>query len=281
MQYFILAGLGGELFEAVRKVVAKEFRSSPIIGRPVKTNQSYSYSLEDITVIARLARDMLASNIEKGSSCFLSLIYAQHANSEVLLDNFTPATLNFSLPSNINYIEKDQALPLIMRAVRNAQSLGRTLNTIFESEIRRSPLALPFANYKIDTFPTQLTQASTFHHDDDPASIGEIVNLPTALTVSPKTTVFSDNRNLLFVPAKRREFHGHEVSGDLPFTWLRGAFRVGRSLPVGFHYDVRPDKPPLSRFDFEDCEKGLVSPKSEHTYINITPNDRIRLGKKG
>lgn len=275
-----MAGLGGELFEAAKKNVAREFRSSPVIGRAVRTSQNYSYSDEDIKALANAVRDTLGRDISDGKVRLLALLYAPHACAERLLNNFAPATLNFRLPADINSMSKDKALSALMRAVRSAQSLAGNLNTIFDSEIRRSPFALPFANYKVDSFAEKLIAASNFNHDDNPVGLRALTGLPTATTVSPKTTVFSDARDLLFVPAKRREFHGHDVSGDLPFTWLRGAFRVGRSIPVGFHYDVKPDRPPLSRFEFEDCEKGTISPKDENTYINVTPNDRTRLGRK-
>ncbi|WP_454748027.1 hypothetical protein [Ciceribacter selenitireducens] len=280
MQYFVIAGLSGELFEATKKNVAREFRSSPVIGRAVRTSQAYSYSDVDIKALANAVRDALERDISDGKIRLLALLYAPHENVERLLNNFAPATLNFRLPADINSMSKDKALSALMRAVRSAQGLAANLNTIFDSEIRRSPFALPFANYKVDSFAEKLIAASNFNHDDNPVGLRALTGLPTATTVSPKTTVFSDARDLLFVPAKRREFHGHDVSGDLPFTWLRGAFRVGRSIPVGFHYDVRPDRPPLSRFEFEDCEKGTISPKDENTYINVTPNDRTRLGKK-
>ncbi|TAX75462.1 hypothetical protein ELI00_03800 [Rhizobium ruizarguesonis] len=280
MHYFIIAGLGGELFEAVKKSVEKELRSKPVLGKAIKTTQPYMYSEKEVATLATMAREALAIDIAAGKTRFLSLIYAPHPNDEDLISSFLPATLNFRLPREINSIPREKALPSIMKAVRSAQSLSGELNTIFESKIRKSAVALPFRNYQVEVYGEKIAAACSFNYDDNPSSILEISGLPTLTTVSPKISVFADDRNLLFFPAKRREFHGHEVSGDIPLAWLKGAFRIGRSVPVGFHYDVRPERPPLSRFNFEDCEKGVISPKDEHAYINITPNDRTRLGKK-
>lgn len=279
MQYFIFAGIGAELFEAARKAIQKEFGSDTVIGRPIKVSQPYVYTSADVLLIAGIARDRLLAGVTSGKTNHLALIYVPHAKLDVLLDCFLPATLNVQLPAELNSLQKEKAVAEIMKGVRHAQSLGPALNEIFDSKIRKTALALPFMNYNVSKFQQRLREVSCVEHDREQGVIDSLSDMPTLTTVNPKTTVFSDSRDLLFIPAKRREFHGFEVSAEKPSLWLSGAFRIGRSIPVGFHYDVRPDRPPLNRFRFQDCESGEVTPQGEHTYINITPNDRTRLGK--
>lgn len=271
--------MGAELFEAAKKVIAKELRNDAVIGRPIKVSQPYVYTTADVSQIAASARERLLTDVTSGKAHHLALLYVPHAKHDVLLDCFLPATLNIQLPTDLNSLQKEKAVAEVMKGVRHAQSLSAELNEIFESKIRKTALALPFVNYNVSKFQHRLKEISCVAHDQEAGAIDGLSDMPTLTTTNPKLTVFSDSRDLLFIPAKRREFHGFEVSADLPSLWLSGAFRIGRSIPVGFHYDVRPDRPPLNRFRFQDCEAGEVTPQREHTYINITPNDRTRLGK--
>lgn len=281
MQYFVAAGLCADLLGDLKQTLKSELNYDCVIGSAIKLNRPYTYTREEVLALAGDLRTRLAAEIESGKTIFVSLLYVPHRDVNNLIDVFGPSTLHFRLPGDLNHIDRRKAYKTLMRVVRNAQNMSRKLNKIFESKIRRSPIPLPLRNYDVPNFFEKLCAIAAFNHDQDPADIEEISGLPTANTVSPKTTVYCDRRNLLFIPAKRREFHGHEVSGDLPFTWLHGVFRIGRSIPVGFHYDVKPDRPPLSRFTFVDCEKGAVRPGDDHAYANVTPNDRIRFGKQG
>ncbi|WP_155898599.1 hypothetical protein [Aurantimonas coralicida] len=279
MQCFLLAGASAPLFEAFKKTVSKGQKNIIVIGESVKTSRPYTYTEEVVESLLKTTRKELCNQIEKGLHASLQVLYVPHPRYEILVDEFAVSTLTFSLPKDTNVRSIADSLRNIMSCVRSFQKNIPVMNEIFESKIRKTPWCLPERNYEIDSYVKTLSESTRLAWDQEIPDFLAPTDLPTTAIVNPKTTVYSDKRGILFIPAKRREFHGHEVAHNR--AWLRGVFRLGRSLPVGFHYDARPERAPLSRFSFFDCENGSVTPKSEHQYANITPNDRLRLGKKG
>ena len=90
---------------------------------------------------------------------------------------------------------------------------------------------------------------------------------------------YSDDRALIFKPAKDNECHGKpHPSGSEKKTFFCGRFRYGVSLFPGFHYDVSAEKS-------STIECLLWGPSGERravrkrTYVNIFPNDYVHPEK--
>jgi hypothetical protein len=278
---FVLAGFGAPLFDSIKHIITKERSDILVVGTAIKTSHRYQYSDEDIRELVIGVQSAASNWIRSGKAAFLCLVFIGHDGYGQLVRTFAPSAITFHLPPDTNFLSASDSNHRVMGCIRIFPKAAPELNSIFESRIRKTGWALPLVNYRIEAYAECLSRKTCLTPASEIA-LGEEnePELPVHAVTRPKVKVFTDDRQMLFYPAKRREFHGCEVAPDKTMAWLRGFFRIGRSLPVGFHYDAVPLRAPISRFKFYDCEQGEIAPGSQHTYANVTPNDRIRFGKR-
>jgi hypothetical protein len=275
-----LAGFGGVLFDATKRNLVGEKSKLVFPGRAIRTSKPFQYDLNYISYLASEIRNAASPSIAACNETFFCLIYFNHLGHQSLVEAFCPASVNYCLPKSLLYASGDEALREVIIRIRDFQRLTTRLNFLYNEEIRRTPWLLPFENYRISEFQRVIKQ---LNHPEEGKLFLDIVHsqaFPKDISYNPKVHVFSDDRNVLFVPARRRDFHGCEVGWIDSMRWVKGAFRLGRSVPVGFHYDAKHKTNRLDELRFLDCEKGEIRPNKGDPYINITPNDRLRLAKR-
>jgi hypothetical protein len=98
---------------------------------------------------------------------------------------------------------------------------------------------------------------------------------------------FTDNRELVFVPAMETEWHAPVRELKLfsnpkaILNKLNQIYRVGVPLNDGFHYDAQftEGKKFGANMEFQCCERGSVVAIG-WPYANVYPNDFIRAGRE-
>ena len=186
--------------------------------------------------------------------------------------NFVPFT-NIHKPTKL----RDDVESVL---IENRLMLHKISGAVYSNR-RKSPFCLPLKNFISDE--ANMLKAHWYW-----GLSGEELEEKIKLTMHKHRSrlcedgvSFSDNRELVFSPAKDTECHGQvHPTGTNQKTYLRGKFRLGVSLYPGFHYDVKDGKGRNLQASLIDSDSGVRDLRSEKkSYINIFPND-VLLPKK-
>ena len=156
--------------------------------------------------------------------------------------------------------------------------IRRLLHEVSQStyaQRKSSPLSLPLRNF---TSAVTKDLKKYWYNDLNEKQLSDEIRRLTNRYSQTKNAAkqgYSDDRALIFKPAKDNECHGkaHPLGSEKK-TFLCGRFRYGVSLFPGFHFDVSAEKS-------STIECILWGPSGDRRavrnrrYVNIFPNDYI------
>ena len=169
-------------------------------------------------------------------------------------------------------------------AARQLQGPVRTLTTVFDTKLRRTPLLLPLRHFKSDHLLPLLSEAQATIVDA--RSPAEAVNQACKrflrqhpFTQHGRGGIFTSKDHVEFKAPGRDNFHGRRAiasrgQGHDERCFLNARVRLGGYFVDGFHYDC-------TRGEFNYCGTfsnchSAISSYTGRPHLNVYPNDFIR-----
>jgi len=165
----------------------------------------------------------------------------------------------------------------IQKRINEIRPLLHEVSNAAYSQRKTSPLALPLRNFS-SSITTDLKRY--WYNDLTKAEIARKIKAFKMRYSQVKDKAeggFTDDKNLIFKPAKDTECHGlaHPLGSEYK-SFACGKFRYGVALFPGFHYDVSSRKTATIQCQLKTSSGGIRFVRGENrTHINIFSNDHL------
>ena len=302
----VLAGLPPEHYTWAVDLLASNSRV--VVGAPSSARDGPLYPARAVETLLKSAASFAVRRRSRGPASpihpsFVTLLYVTSPDEEALLSAFDFAVLPVPLGVLGVYGERGRMLrherAAVEAALRAAFAPGARANAV-AGEVRQrvgrtseaDALLLPPANFRVNggDLTVMFSQFRSGIRDpkDRFPELGIIAlnrdDLPK-LERNEVRRVHVDERDLAFLRANDREFHGQarelpeDAEAKAHRSLLRTLYRFGGPLPFGFHHDVqRRDGRKMVETRFECCMAGPVTVSGSHA--NVYPDDFVRANGK-